>query len=226
MKKLITILMILAMLFGLCASAMALEILYVTGEGFEAISTQTQAPEGEGVTAPSVEYVPVGIPVADGYHLEIRMAKPENVDEGTLEETASQSPPVVRAGELASLEVLEIVVVRDSDGEVVEWPLPITVTVRLPDWILAAFVQNADRSWTEVSFDYGDEEGIVTLYFPHLSPVAFAVAEKRGSESGTGDGQVVTSPQTGYDTLPWALLALVFTAGAAVCLVRAKKAGR
>ena len=226
MKKLITILMILAMLFGLCASALAVEILYIDSAGFEAISTETQAPEGEGVTAPSVEYEPVGISVADGYHLEIRTADPAKVNEETLVDTASKSENIVRVGGLAILEIVDIVVVRDSDGEVVDWPEPITVTLRLPDWILSAFIQEADGSWTELRFENAEEDGIVTLYLPHLTPVAFAMPDRRSGDSGTGEGQVVTSPQTGYDTLPWAVLALVFAAGAALCLVRAKKAGR
>ncbi len=222
MKKLMTVLMILCMVFALCASALAVEILYVDADGFEPLMTETDGSGYEGEATPSVTYDPQGVVVADGLHLEIRKADPANVNEPNLADTASQSTVIREAGELWRLEVVEIVVVRDSDGEIVDWPDPITVTLRLPSWILAAFIQEDDGSWTELRFENGEEDGVVTLYLPHLTPVAFALPDKRGSESGTGDG-IVTSPQTGYDTGLWTALAAAFAVGAAVCLIRGRK---
>lgn len=222
MKKIMTVLLVLTMLLGLCAPALAVEIIYIAGDGFEPLKTETDGSAYEGDATPSVTYDPQGVVVADGLHLEVRTANPADVNEETLSDTASKAEAIVRVGELWLLEVVDIVVVRDSDGEVVDWPEPITVTLRCPDWILASFIQEDDGSWTELRFENGEEDGVVTLYLPHLTPVAFALPDKRGSESGTGDG-VVTSPQTGYDTGLWTALAAAFAVGAAVCLVRGRK---
>ena len=222
MKKIMTVLLVLTMLLGLCAPALAVEIIYIAGDGFEPLMTETDGSAYEGDATPSVTYDPQGVVVADGLHLEVRTANPADVNEETLSDTASKAEAIVRVGDMWLLEVVDIVVVRDSDGEVVDWPEPITVTLRCPDWILASFIKEADGSWTELRFENGEEDGVVTLYLPHLTPVAFALPDKRGSESGTGDG-IVTSPQTGYDTGLWMALAAAFAVGAAVCLVRGRK---
>lgn len=222
MKKIMTVLLVLTMLLGLCAPALAVEIIYIAGDGFEPLMTETDGSAYEGDATPSVTYDPQGVVVADGLHLEVRTANPADVNEETLADTASKAEAIVRVGDMWLLEVVDIVVVRDSDGEVVDWPEPITVTLRCPDWILASFIQEDDGSWTELRFENGEEDGVVTLYLPHLTPVAFALPDKRGSESGTGDG-IVTSPQTGYDTGLWTALAAAFAVGAAVCLVRGRK---
>ncbi len=222
MKKIMTVLLVLTMLLGLCAPALAVEIIYIAGDGFEPLMTETDGSAYEGDATPSVTYDPQGVVVADGLHLEVRTANPADVNEETLSDTASKAEAIVRVGDMWLLEVVDIVVVRDSDGEVVDWPEPITVTLRCPDWILASFIQEDDGSWTELRFENGEEDGVVTLYLPHLTPVAFALPDKRGSESGTGDG-VVTSPQTGYDTGLWTALAAAFAVGAAVCLVCGRK---
>ncbi len=222
MKKIMTVLLVLTMLLGLCAPALAVEIIYIAGDGFEPLMTETDGSAYEGDATPSVTYDPQGVVVADGLHLEVRTANPADVNEETLSDTASKAEAIVRVGDMWLLEVVDIVVVRDSDGEVVDWPEPITVTLRCPDWILASFIQEDDGSWTELRFENGEEDGVVTLYLPHLTPVAFALPDKRGSESGTGDG-IVTSPQTGYDTGLWTALAAAFAVGAAVCLVCGRK---
>ena len=222
MKKIMTVLLVLTMLLGLCAPALAVEIIYIAGDGFEPLMTETDGSAYEGDATPSVTYDPQGVVVADGLHLEVRTANPADVNEETLADTASKAEAIVRVGDMWLLEVVDIVVVRDSDGEVVDWPEPITVTLRCPDWILASLIQEDDGSWTELRFENGEEDGVVTLYLPHLTPVAFALPDKRGSESGTGDG-IVTSPQTGYDTGLWMALAAAFAVGAAVCLVRGRK---
>ena len=222
MKKIMTVLLVLTMLLGLCAPALAVEIIYIAGDGFEPLMTETDGSAYEGDATPSVTYDPQGVVVADGLHLEVRTANPADVNEETLADTASKAEAIVRVGDMWLLEVVDIVVVRDSDGEVVDWPEPITVTLRCPDWILASFIQEDDGSWTELRFENGEEDGVVTLYLPHLTPVAFALPDKRGSESGTGDG-IVTSPQTGYDTGLWTALAAAFAVGAAGCLVRGRK---
>ena len=222
MKKIMTVLLVLTMLLGLCAPALAVEIIYIAGDGFEPLMTETDGSAYEGDATPSVTYDPQGVVVADGLHLEVRTANPADVNEENLADTASKAEAIVRVGDMWLLEVVDIVVVRDSDGEVVDWPEPITVTLRCPDWILASFIQEDDGSWTELRFENGEEDGVVTLYLPHLTPVAFALPDKRGSESGTGDG-IVTSPQTGYDTGLWTALAAAFAVGAAVCLVRGRK---
>ncbi len=222
MKKIMTVLLVLTMLLGLCAPALAVEIIYIAGDGFEPLMTETDGSAYEGDATPSVTYDPRGVVVADGLHLEIRTANPAEVNEETLADTASKSETIVRAGDMWLLEVVDVVVVRDSDGEAVDWPQPITVTLRCPDWVLASFIQEDDGSWTELRFENGEEDGVVTLYLPHLTPVAFALPDKRGNESGTGDG-VVTSPQTGYDTGLWTALAAAFAVGAAVCLIRGRK---
>ena len=223
MKKIMTVLLVLTMLLGLCAPALAVEIIYIAGDGFEPLMTETDGSAYEGDATPSVTYDPQGVVVADGLHLEVRTANPADVNEETLSDTASKAEAIVRVGDLWLLEVVDIVVVRDSDGEVVDWPEPITVTLRCPDWILASFIQEDDESWTELRFENGEEDGVVTLYLPHLTPIAFVLKSEASAPVVPQDSGSHQSPFTGDYTVIWAAVAVVMALCAGACFISACK---
>ena len=214
MKKLLSILLAAVLLLALSAPALANasepRIVYTPSAGYEAIQVDDD-PE-------------------DGLHLEIRASDPDKVNEEGLLAAAGMSE-AVKGADSVTFEVLDVVMVRDSTGEVVEWhePIQVVITYDKSSQVIAVFHQEDDGTWNEIPFEIGD--GTITLYLPHLSTVAFVYTEKSTTpvnpDDGGGDTDGEKSPQTGYDTVLWFALAAVFAAGAVFSFVRAgRKAER
>ncbi len=214
MRKLISVLTVFLLLFVLSAPVFAAdanaEISYIPSATYEVEEADTE----------------------DGYHVEIRPTDPSTVNEEGLLKTAAENEKVKAAGELAGYDVLDIVMVRDSDGEVVEWNEPITVVVTYDrsSQVVVVFVQNDDegKTWEEVPYEITGDN-LITLHMPHLSTVAFTIQELQplppeqtpGKPSGTNR---VSSPQTGYPvTALWVMAAAVSAVCCAACLLRARK---
>lgn len=169
----------------------------------------------------------------DGIHLEIRPSDPEKVNEETLRETAAESDTVQEAGEVSGFEVVDIVMVRDSDGEIIPWDQPIRVAMTYDKLsrLVAIFVQNEDESWTELGFTVGPD--YVEMRLPNLSTVAFtftALEPMPPQEIDIGEEDTPLgpapgngSPQTGDRSPLWLGLTLVFALGAALSFRQAGK---
>lgn len=191
--------------------------------------------------APSVSFETLVVIAEDGSVVKVMPADPAVVNGESLIDAANLSKNVENAHELEGYDVFDLVVV-DENGNPVERTTPITVTLSYAaaDRVIAAFVQNGDGTWTEVEFTVG--EGTITLYLPHLTPVALvlgtpgqaapaesgetAPAPEQGSTTPGGTvvpGGPVVSPQTGYNTALWAVLAVAMVACAGYCFVSARK---
>ena len=198
---------------------------------------------------PSATYEVKEADTEGGIHLEIRETDPDTVNEKGLIETASRNEKVKEAGELAGYDVLDIVIVRDSDGEVIEWNDPITVVITYDksSRVIAVFVQNEDeeQTWEEVPYEIGDDN-LITLHMPHLSTVAFTISELTpappqttptpGATPGANPGTTnpggtttststrVGSPQTGYNTcLLWLFAAGSCILAGAMCFMKVQR---
>ena len=201
MKKTLTFALILALLLLLSVPALAAD------------------PEAEVRYFPSVSYQIVEADTEEGYHVEIWPSSnnQDEVDPERLFAAAAESDSVKKASAIQAYEVVEIVMVRDADNQVVDWEQPIRVvlTYDKTSQVVAVFIQNDDGSWSEIQYEAGD--GTMTLYLPHLSLVAFALGT-RTPTPGPGDNN---SPQTGYNTVLWLVLTAALAAAGALCFVRA-----
>ncbi|MBQ7143858.1 MAG: hypothetical protein IJR65_01715 [Oscillospiraceae bacterium] len=167
----------------------------------------------------------------DGYHLELRPTDPESVDEEKLLETAENSSKIQESGEISGYEVLDIVMVRDSDGEVVDWSEPVRVAMTYDKLsrLVTVFVENEDRTWTEIDYIVGPD--YVQMVLPETTTVAFSFAEmqpvppEENEENQPSYDPSTLSPQTGDNSLLWTALAAAFAIGATLSLIQAKKAG-
>ena len=122
-----------------------------------------------------------------------------------------------------------------------DWNEPITVafTYDKAGQVIAVLIQEHDMTWSEVPFSVSGDE--ITLDLPHLTPVAFMFGEvepapsedggKTPGTSGTTPGtstkyssaSTKKSPQTGYDTVLWAVLATAMAVGAGYCFSNTRK---
>lgn len=190
----------------------------------------------------SVTYTDITTDIEAGYHVEIRSASPNEVNEVTLKAAAAKAVP---AAEISGYQVVDIVVVDDATDAVIEWPHELTVafTYDNASQVVAVLVQNDDQSWSTVPFEkVGDS---LSLELPHLSPVSLVLkvsgvepvpggSDNQGSNSGSNQGGnskagsantagVKTSPQTGYNTGLWTVLAAAMVLCAGFCFVSARK---
>ena len=164
----------------------------------------------------------------DGYHVEIRPTDPENVDEEELLEAAQESEKIQEAGEIGGYEIVDIVKVSDSDGEVVDLDEPVRVAMTYDKLsrLVTVFVQNEDGTWSEADFIVGPDYIQIELLDTMVPTVAFAFAEMRPAPTDDSPVDPSTySPQTGDNSLIWTALAMSFALGAALSLRAAKKAG-
>ena len=167
----------------------------------------------------------------NGYHLEIRPTDPESVDEEKLLETADSSYKIRESGGISGYEVVDIVMVRDSDGEIVDWnePVRVAMTYDKLSRLVTVFVENEDGTWSEIDYLVGPD--YVQMMLPETTTVAFAFAElqpvppEENEENQPAYDPSTLSPQTGDNSLLWTALAAAFALGATLSLLQAKKAG-
>ncbi len=95
-------------------------------------------------------------------------------------------------------------------------------------------MQNADGSWSDCSFEAKD--GALVISAPHLTPIAIvllteeaaaaktaAAAEPAPTEPAPAPVGPQRSPQTGYNTVLWIVLAVAMVSLAGYCFVSARK---
>ena len=198
MKKLLSIAAVLVLLLTLAAPALAAEINY-----------------------PSVINGEIEATSDDGTKVEIDPANPANVDENSLKQAIGNSGKVT--GDDYGVDVFEAFAL-DEDGNKTERTTPIAITFYYEnaERVIAAFIQNSDKSWTEIEFSVSGK--YVTVYAPHLTPIALVLRpESAPVTPGSGDAGTHTSPFTGDYTVIWAAVAVAMVLCAGACFVSARK---
>ena len=163
-------------------------------------------------------------------------AAPEGVDGETLQDAMRQDARLENA-EITGYDFFEIFAL-DENGNPVDrdYPIAFSFYYAKAAQVIAAFVQNGDRSWSKVDFkNLGN--GMLWLAPSHLTPVALVLGTaseepapadttpQQGGTTpgGTTPGGYVPSPQTGYSIALWAILAVAMVACAGYCFVSARK---
>jgi hypothetical protein len=133
------------------------------------------------------------------------------------------------------VQILDISVLDSSDEKVTvndKITVALSYTVADGETVLAAYAQNDKGGWDTVKIvSYAD--GVLTLEFPHLCTVALAIGVKADPTQGnttTNTANKTTqaaakgkSPQTGYDVLGWAVAVSALVMAAGYCFVSARK---
>lgn len=253
MKKVLSLLLMVMLLFTLAVPAMPLE--------FVPSVQGTEAPEIAGVTDSEgnvydaiIDLNGEEIGVAEGEEIELEVTVVSEVDEAPSEEVAAALiaaleqvheaetvadlvPQIIEFLENTGYEVEDFIVSDLFDaslvknGEVIEVPTGATVKIRIktdlkpgePFFLLHNYEGN---KWEIVANATLEGDGYVTAVLNSLSPFAIVkLGEIAEPIPGTGTGEVPPSPQTG-DSFPVIYLAsALLCAGAALVLFKkAKKA--
>ena len=172
-----------------------------------------------GVNYPSPTNGSIDATSDDGTQVEVDYANPANVNEDGLVAAVQNSGKV--EGDDYRIDVYEINAL-DADGNKTDRSTPIAVTFYYEnaELVIAAFIQNSDGSWSEIDFStYGKN---VTVYAPHLTPVALVLKGESAPVNPQGTG-THTSPFTGDYAVIWAAVAVVMALCAGACFVSARK---
>lgn len=106
-------------------------------------------------------------------------------------------------------------------------PVTFSFVYENADLLVAVLIQNADGSWTEVSYSVSGTT--VTVNAPHLTPFALIVRPRSttptepGETPGEGEGGSHYSPFTGDYTVIWAAVAVAMVLCAGAFLMSARK---
>ncbi len=219
MKKVLTIAVVLVMILALSLTAFA-------------------AIDDTDFTPSVVQESAAAEATAAGVELEVTPAEPAEVNEESLVATIQitvAADPTVEEKDIAGTEVIDIAVL-DEAGKPVDYSQPITFTLAYAkaDQVFSIKVQNADGSWSDCSFEAKD--GALVISAPHLTPIAIvllteeaaaaktaAAAEPAPTEPAPAPVGPQRSPQTGYNTVLWIVLAVAMVSLAGYCFVSARK---
>jgi hypothetical protein len=188
--------------------------------------------------APSPEYNDEQETVAeDGTDVLVKEGTaPEGVDGETLQDAMRLDGRLENA-EVSGYDFFEMVAL-DENGNPVDrdYPIAFSFYYAKAAQVIAAYVQNGDRSWSWIDFrNLGN--GMLWLSPLHLTPVTLVLgtateepapadttpAQGGVTPGGTTPGGYVPSPQTGYSIALWAILAVAMVACAGYCFVSARK---
>ena len=228
MKKVLTIAAVLVMILALSLTA------------FAAIDDTDFTPSvvQEGVATEATTPVDTETGEELDVELEVSPADPAEVNEESLVATIQitvAADPTVEEEDVAGTEVIDITVL-DEAGKPVDYNQPITFTLAYEkaDQVLCIKVQNADGSWSDCSFEVVD--GALVISAPHLTPIAIvllteeAAAAKNTAPAAPAEPTTPAapagpqkSPQTGYNTVLWIVLAAAMVSLAGYCFVSARK---
>ena len=219
MKKFLSIVAVLAIVFALAVPSFAATLSVTAGE--------TDIKDATVVGDASLE---------PGTKVEVSKAEMSPAEEESLPAAVEKA-----AGEDASVvEVIDVELV-DANGDPIsetyfDGEKTLTVAFARSDKttrVVAVLCWNAKTgAWDEIKDFEIDENGNVIVTFSHLCTVAFVLEDvKAGPDAPGGNEPEKTpggngrpgSPQTGYNTALWVAAAVVLILGAGYCFVSARK---
>ena len=130
----------------------------------------------------------------------------------------------VTSGKAAEGQTEEVFELKVNDGAYTGEATVAFVYDRAGD-VVAVYVQNADGAWDAATID-SVEGDVITVTFPHLSPVSFILKATTPSGGNTPKGNAgggKSSPQTGYNTILWSISAAAMALCAGYFFVARRK---
>ena len=218
MKRFLSIVAVAVLILALAAPAFAVDA--VPSVTYEGVNVDKDTVEAE---------------TGSGRHVEVRNANPEEVNEENLLNAVEASNKVE---EVQAIEVVDIVLVNSSTGEVVDQDTAIKVAFIYDNAsdVAAVMIQNDNGTWSDVSFTVSGDK--ITLSLPHLTPVALVLGKTKAAPDTKPDDSANTntntngastaakpgkSPQTGYNTVLWILATVAMAVCAGYCFLGARK---
>jgi hypothetical protein len=214
MKKFLSIVAVVALVFALAVPAFAADAVPSVKYDYTVDATLQDA-EAEGLE--------------DGTHIEVSAAS-------ELQPAEQEALEAVLPSSTTDVQILDISL-KNTSGDDVDVPaggikVALSYTVADGETVLAAYAQNDKGGWDTVQI-VSYVNGVLTLKFDHLCTVALAVGVKADPTQGnttTNTANKTTqaaakgkSPQTGYDVLGWAVAVSALVMAAGYCFVSARK---
>ncbi len=211
MKKFLSIVAVLAMLFALTVPALA------AGEATPSVEAKTEV-----TTDATVEVN------GQTANVEVKETTTTADQKTALDAVVKDLGDDIKVGAVVDVEL------KTSDGTVVSADyfdnnekLTVAFTYNMAGDVEKVLYWNAtDQKWDEATFRAGD--GTIEVDFEHLCAVAFVLKEVKndpaaGDQSKPGKPGKPGSPQTGYSTTAWTLAAMAMILCAGFCFVSARK---
>ncbi|MBR5114785.1 MAG: hypothetical protein IK101_05765 [Oscillospiraceae bacterium] len=203
MKKLLSIAVVLILILSFTVPALAATVNY-----------------------PSVSNGDIEVTAEGDVRVVVEYAGSSSIDENSMLAAAKGTGKV--EGDDFNVDMFEIHAV-DAAGNKVAQNDPITFSFNYEnaDLLVAILIQNADGSWSEVSFSVSGST--VTINAPHLTPFALIVRPRSttptepGETPSEGEGGSHYSPFTGDYTVIWAAVAVAMVLCAGAFLMSARK---
>lgn len=212
MKKFLSIVAVLALIFALTVPAMAAPLSVTAAEDSTTAEVVTEG--GEALT------------------VEVAAADMTPAEEEALPAAVEEAAENASAVEVVDVEL------KDAEGNVVSeeyFDGTNTLTVAFvredttKEVVAVLYWDEANSKWDEAPFEIKD--GKILAEFSHLCTVAFVLKGVENNAPVAGDNKPAApekkdpskSPQTGYNTALWIAAAVVLLLGAGYCFVSARK---
>jgi hypothetical protein len=224
MKKLLSVVAVIALVFALAVPAFALDV-SVTYED-NAVKTDTTVTTDEGETL-KVEVSTATVSAEQETKLDAAIEK------------AVESDSSVNAEDVAVVNVVDVTLTKDGvdvSAEYFEAGNKLTVAFAIDQTtqkvVKVLYWNEKTGVWDEAQFD-ATADG-VNVTFEHLCEVAFVMADVKtddsvktddnnGGTNPTAQKNPGKSPQTGYDVFGWAAAVSALVIAAGYCFVSARK---
>ena len=203
MKKLVSTIVTLALMFALAVPVMASESPSSSG-GSDVVSSANSSVQGQNVGVNNANPTESQIASADAAAAAIVGDTAYTLDFADVE-VYDANGNIVTASYFANNSALLVTFVRDNADEV----------------LAVLYWNETTQSWDSAEFT--QDGNIVTATFTHLCLISFVVHKNTDTAAPAATTDSVGSAQTGYTAVLWIALAVVAVAGAAICFKTSKK---